>query len=96
MMNTVNTLRMMKAENELVSKVNGRRNYVIRTSMVNGKKIVVYAGNYGVAADRGLLEEKVTEIAAKNIRWYTFTRKADFMNAVNILKNAGVEFWCQM
>lgn len=75
------------------SNVTTRRNWVIRTEVWDGKPIILWAGRYGEAARRGLLSESVSLIVKDRIRWYTFTRKADFEQAMQILQAVGFREW---
>ena len=72
----------MDIMNKVCSKVNGRRNYVIRTE--NGK--IVFAGGYGTAKRYGWLSEYLTYITEHHVRWYEFTYKKDFDEACALLK----------
>ena len=72
------TLSEKVAENKDGSKVNGRRNWVIKTRMMNGRRVVVFHGSFGEAERKGLLEETLKRMAEYKIKWEYFTKKADF------------------
>lgn len=92
-------LTAMEVENTLHSKVNGRRNLVIRVetwTTTNGerKRVITYRGSYSFACDRGFMSCFVKEIGEREIRWYTFTYQKDYKAAVDALKAAGAhDFW---
>jgi len=92
-------LTVMEVENTLHSKVDGRRNWVIRvetwtTTDGERKRVITYRGGYGFACDHGFMGCFVREIGERNIRWYTFTYKKDYQAAVNALKIAKAhDFW---
>lgn len=86
----ISGLTEMVIENEINSKVEGRRNWVIRTEVRNGKKVIPYAGGYGRAVDIGWVgPELITTIVKNSIRWYEFTYKKDYLEALKKLENKG-------
>lgn len=80
----LNALKDMLNEKELHSVVTGRRNWFIRTAIKNGKFFVEYAGKYGNAL--WLREETLKVIEENHVRFYVFTRKADYLTALKALK----------
>lgn len=85
----INDFKGMLLEEQLFSKVPGRRNWAIR---VEHKDKIAYVGKFKALADRGFLSPtKLKTIAEKKIRWYEFTYKKDFMPMVFILKCANYD-----
>lgn len=83
-------LTEMLIENEVNSKVESRRNWVIRTEIRNEKKVIPYAGSYGKAVDIGWVgPELVMTIVKNSIRWYVFTYKKDYLEALKELESKG-------
>ena len=95
LMETLVGLSVMTIENELGSKVEGRRNWVIRTekSPATGKLYILYSGGYGEASRKGLLQASLSEICKYSVRWYEFTYKADYLEALDKLTKAGYTKW---
>ena len=83
----------MKRENKLFSNVKGNRNWAIRTERwTNDEGIerkVAYVSRYGMMARRGMFSEFVRVIVKYNIRWYEFTYKKDFEEAIKLLEVDG-------
>lgn len=77
----------MDVENELGSKVDGRRNWAIRIEN-HGDVKVAYVGGYGRMAKRNLLGEYVRIIKKYQIRWFEYTYKKDFKAVVKALEDA--------
>ena len=71
--------------NNIGSKVNGRRNYFIRTEIIDGK-FYVFGCGMGEAVDRGITKCYLREIEEYHIRMYEFTYKKDFTKTLQILK----------
>ncbi len=73
----------------LVSKVDGRNNYMIRIDMRNGHYKITYAGGFG----RGKIfcGEYVSIICKNHTRWFFYTYKKDYKEALQILNNLGIE-----
>ena len=69
-----------------ISKLYGRKNYVIRMEM-NDKEALI--GNYGVMQRRGLMSELLVYMARHGTTWAEFTYKKDFIAAVNALAESG-------
>ena len=88
----LNALKEMLNEKELHSVVTGRRNWFIRTAIRNDKLYVEYAGKYGNAL--WLREESLKVIMEEHVRFYTFTRKADYLTALKALKALNPEMPC--
>lgn len=81
----------MDIENKIGSRVEGRRNWVIRVeTLSNGKRIVSYCGGFGEAVREGWMSASLTKIGKKKIRWYEFTYKKDYMNALSKLADIGI------
>ena len=83
MTNEMNALKYMMVQNELVSKVDGNRNWFIRVEIREGRLVVAYAGRYG----RAMLftEESLQYIAENHVRMYSFTYKKDYKEVLNAL-----------
>ena len=71
-----------------ISKLYGRRNYVIRMEMKDKKALV---GGYGVMKRRGFMSEYLTFMAQHGTTWAEFTYKKDFATAINALKENGFQ-----
>jgi hypothetical protein len=78
-------LNNLKREETLCSKVQGRRNWVIRTEFINNKMYVRYAGSFGGADRFGYLTESLQYMAEHHVRWYVFTYKKDYTETLNKL-----------
>lgn len=90
LMNIVENLVAMEIENKMNSKVEGRRNWLIRTEVMNGVKYIMFCGGYGEGDRRGwLAPEMIANIGKYSIRWYTYTYKKDYLEAVKMLKENG-------
>ena len=89
----LNALKDLLNEKELHSVVNGKRNWFIRTAVKDGKFFVEYAGKYGNA--RWLREESLKVIRENQVRFYVFTRKADYLKALKALKDLNPVMPCR-
>ena len=83
----------MLGENERTSKVEGRRNWLIRVQELNGKNRIVFAGGWGEGKRQGWMIEQVSYIVEHNVRWFEFTYKADYLKVLNNLKENGFTEW---
>lgn len=84
----VNGLLNMIEEEAKISNIGSKRNWLIRVEERSGKNRIVYAGAFGEGKRRGWLSPvNVTYIAEHNVRWFMFTYKADYMKALNTLKD---------
>lgn len=79
-------MKQMKIENTLSSKVCGRRNWMIK---VYHKDQSALAFTTGEMVRRWLTSDRLSDIAEYHIRWYTFTYKKDFLQAVKTLEEWG-------
>ena len=86
-------LAVMEIENTIGSKVDGRRNWVIRMETWGEKRVIAYRGGFGKADRGGWLSARLTDIGEKKIRWYEFTYKKDYMAALNKIKEGGAYDW---
>lgn len=93
LMNIAMNALAMELENNLFSKVEGRRNWVIRvqTSSQTGNRFIYYKGGFGKACRLNCMEAYLRDIANEKIRWYEFTYKKDYLKALEILKECGIE-----
>lgn len=90
----MSNLVAMEIENNSHSKINGRRNWVIRTEIYDGEKCVVFHGAFGEGERRGwLAPESLKNIEKYSIRWYKYTYKKDYLKALEELKNDGYKVW---
>lgn len=55
-----------------------KRNWVIKSQIMNGRRVVVFHGSFGEAARKGLLEETLMRMAEYAIKWEYFTKKKDY------------------
>ena len=55
-----------------------KRNWVIKSRMMNGRRVVVFHGSFKEAARKGLLEETLLRMAQYQIKWEYFDKKKDF------------------
>lgn len=81
-------LKKMEEENNIMSNVKGNRNWGIKTEIFpkSGDKYA-YIGRYGALRRRGLMSEFIKDIIKYRIRWYEYTYKKDFEEAVTMLEN---------
>lgn len=97
MMEMAVALMEMEEENKVFSKVRGNRNWAIRTErFVNkeGKECkFAYVGRFGALNRANLMSALIVTIAKYNIRWYEFTYKKDFMEALQKLERDGFNIW---
>lgn len=66
-----------------------KRNWVIKSVVINGRRVVVFHGRFGEAARKGLLEERLIDIVNRQVKWEYFEKKKDFEEK---LKNMEVWF----
>lgn len=85
MKNAVSAIALTQS-GKAISKLYGRRNYVIRMEM-NDKEALI--GGYGVMRRRGLMSEYLIYMAQHGTTWAEFTYKKDFVTAINALEKNG-------
>lgn len=86
MFDTVMNLFAMDIENNLCSKVRGKRNYSIRLEHRENENIA-YVGTWCGMKKHGLLGTvALSTISEFKIRWFAYTYKKDFMNVINLLE----------
>ena len=85
MKNLINAMILAEAGNA-ISKVNGRRNYVIRMEM---KDKEAYIGTMGAMVHRGLMGEYLSYMVKHGTCWAEYTYKKDWQAAVNALAENG-------
>lgn len=73
----------------LVSKVDGRKNYMIRIDMYNEKYEITYAGTAGNG--KWFRTEIVSFIQTHHTRWFFYTFKKDYKKTLEILNALGIE-----
>ena len=78
----------MEYGNKLWSKIEGNRNWAIKTQTENNK-MVAYVGRYKVMYNKGYLTYKVKDIVPKKINVYTYTYKKDCQAILKILEKLG-------
>ena len=78
-------LKLMETENNIVSKVDGRRNWFIRTEIRNNH-LLIYNCGFGEAKNKGLTSCRLFDIPKYNIRFYTFTYKKNYKKALETLQ----------
>lgn len=78
----------MDVESTIGSKVDGRRNWAIRTEN-HGDVKVAYVGAYGQMRRRNLMSEYIRIIKKYQVRWFEYTYKKDFKAVVKALEDAG-------
>ena len=76
---------------EIIDKVEGRVNYVIR--IATKKQTAIFVGK-GRAVKLGYTCATFKEIAEKGYMWATFTYKKDAMSLINLLKKEGYLVTC--
>ena len=81
-------LKKMDEENNIMSIVKGNRNWGIKIEIIpeSGNKYA-YIGRYGALCRRGLMGEFIRNIIKYHIRWFEYTYKKDFEEAVTMLEN---------
>jgi hypothetical protein len=90
-------IKKMDEENKIMSVLRGNRNWGIRIEIMpeSGNKYA-YIGRYGTLERRGLLSELISEIVKYHIRWFTYTYKKDFEEAITMLENNNYKIrWIQ-
>ena len=55
-----------------------KRNWVIKSRMMNGRRVAVFYGSFGEADRKGLLEETLARMAEYAIQWEYFAKKKDY------------------
>lgn len=55
-----------------------KRNWVIKSRMMNGRRVVVFHGSFSEADRKGLLEETLARMAECAIQWEYFAKKKDY------------------
>ena len=85
MKNVINAM-ILTEMGHAVSKVNGRRNYVIRMEM-NDKR--AYVGTMGAMVSHRLMSERLSYMAEHGTSWAEYTYKKDWQAAVNALAENG-------
>lgn len=83
--NAISALVLAKS-GEAISKVRGRRNYVVRMEM---KDKLAYVGGMGAMKRHNLMSEYLVYMAKHGTCWAEYTYKKDFMAAVNALETNG-------
>jgi hypothetical protein len=74
---------------KVVSKLDGNKNWMIHTEVIDGKPRIRFAGRTG----QGELYRScfVWEIQKYHYRWYYFTYKKDYKEALEALLSLGFE-----
>ena len=85
-------LKKMTEENKVMSIIRGNRNWEIKTTNYNGRKCA-YVGRHGAMKRNGQLGAFIRDIGKYNIRWYTYTYKKDFDDALTMLEKNNYEIW---
>lgn len=80
-----NTL-ILTETGKAISKVYGRRNYVIRMEMADKK---MYAGGMGVMSRCGKMSAYILYMREHGTTWAEFTYKKDFLAAVSAMEALG-------
>lgn len=89
---TAINLLTMELDEAIISKLDGRRNWVIRVETnSNNERIISYHGSYGEARRWGYLSCMLRELGIRKIRWYKFTYKKDYKAALELLLAIGVK-----
>lgn len=86
---TINNLIVSESISNLASKVEGRRNWVIRIHTKFNH--IYYAGGYGQARRYGMMEAYLQEISNCGVIWLEFTYKKDYLQALEKLQALGYE-----
>lgn len=72
---------------KICSKIEGRRNWVIRFETVTKK--ITFNGGFGQAKRRGATGAFLIDMAKYGITWVYFTYKKDYEKTLNILLENG-------
>ena len=83
--NTMSAI-VLAESGRVISKLYGRRNYIIRME-INDKEAII--GNFGVMQRRGLMSEYLVYMAQHGTTWAEFTYKKDFIAAIDMLEKNG-------
>lgn len=80
----LNELIIAEVDKALVSKIPGRKNWLIATEVIDGEMSIRYAGPAG----RGEWCTTCTlkEMTKYHYRWYYFTYKKDYDEALKLIK----------
>lgn len=74
---------------KLVSKIDGRHNYMIRIDIRDGHYKITYAGGFG--RGKNFCGEYVSIICKNHTRWFFYTYKKDYKEALQLLNNLGIK-----
>ena len=89
---SIKAISYQQKVNNLCSKVEGRRNWIIRTELnSNGEMKIVYKGGYGEGRRRNVDSEYLWYMAKYNVSWVYFTYKKDYIKALEYLADLGIE-----
>lgn len=72
------------------SKIDGNRNWLIHTEIVNGQLRISYAGRPGAGSAYQVCS--LAEMAKYHYRWYYFTYKKDYKEAYDTLIASGAVY----
>ena len=93
--NMVAELMAQELENKIVSKLQGRKNYIIRTEINCLGKPVAYVGTQKDMRRWGMLSAMLKDMATYHIRWYEFTYKKDVLTMLDVLREQDYRIeWC--
>ena len=81
----INTL-VLTETGRAISKVHGRRNYIIRMEMADKR---MYAGGMGVMSRCGKMSAYILYMLEHDVTWAEFTYKKDFLAAVSAMEALG-------
>lgn len=85
----INALTNVLVADKIVSKVDGRRNWVIRVQVDDNNNPIMYCGGYGEMGRWGMLTERLDYMGKHKVNWFKFTYKADYLRAIEMLKLLG-------
>ena len=91
--NLLTEIATMNVENNLGSKVRGNKNWAIRVMTYSDDYKPAEVGRYGTMNKLGYLGASFKDIAKYQIRWYYFTYKKDFDEAVKKLEENGYRIY---
>lgn len=91
----ITALELLNAEVEqkVFSKLDGRRNWMICTEVYDGKPRIRYHGTFGEG--EWCTTCYLSEMVDKHYRWFYFTYKKDYKEALKTLHDIGYITWAE-
>lgn len=89
MLETITELMNVQVADKVMSKLDGNKNWIIHTEIKDGKIVIRFAGKKG----QGEFYQNcfLSEIVKYHYRWFYFTYKKDYKEALEMLLANGAE-----